>query len=137
MARKKNPAEEPPGNPSPQEPTPAATTAVSEPSAEASPTPEAPPPEGNGSGPVQSFSVPVARDTFIQSSVWERTVPLKDNAQFVTHEVSFCKRWRNAQGEWKTLKSFRASELYALAYVLRRAEDWILNYRTTTKDCPF
>ena len=87
--------------------------------------PEIPPPETqpNGNkGPVISYSVPVSLDTFVQASVWERKVKLRDNAEFTTHEVSFCKRWKNGDGQWKSLHSFRCSEIYALAHVLRLAE---------------
>jgi len=53
---------------------------------------------------------------------------------FTTHEVSVRKRYRDAgTGEWKSLHSFRRSELYALGYVVEKAERWILDTRTETE----
>src|SRR5689334_13127929 len=79
--------------------------------------------EGNGNQkPVQVFSYPVAKSTWIQAAVWERVVKLNDGNSFTTHEVSVSKRWKNEQtGEWKTLHSFRGSELYALDHAVREA----------------
>jgi hypothetical protein len=63
-------------------------------------------------------------------------VNLRDNQQFVTHEVTARKRYKNASnGERQTLHSYRASELYALQFVLKRAEEHILVLRSTV-DCP-
>ena len=47
----------------------------------------------NGNKPIMVFSYPVAKDTYVQASVWERVVTLKDGDSFTTHEVSCRKRY--------------------------------------------
>lgn len=101
---------------------------------------EAPAPAANGHGggeakqkPVESFSVVVSKDTYIRASVWPREVVLKGGEVFTTHEVNLSKRYKDGKGEWQTMHSFRGSELYAVAHVLRRAEAFILDLRTQTQ----
>lgn len=94
----------------------------------------APPQNGEPNRPVHVVSVIVQKDTYVQASVWERTVQTKDST-FVTHEVSVRKRYKNGNGEWASAHNFRASELYAVEYVVRKAEEWILDRRA--EQCPF
>lgn len=93
-------------------------------------------PETNGEAnkPVKVVSLPVAKDTYVQASIWERTVTLKGGETFTTHEVSVRKRYKVGE-EWKSAHSFRASELYAVSYVVRKAEEYILDLRAA--NCPF
>jgi len=95
------------------------------------PQPEVPPQSdtnGEGNKPIMLFSYPVARDTYVQASIWERVVTLKDGNSFVTHEVSVRKRYKQGE-EWKSAHSFRVSELYALAHAVAKAEAYILDLR--------
>lgn len=132
------------------DPIPETTTAVAEAPPVVSETPtELPPaeangahrdpPENNGNGnghkPAAMFSYPVAAGTYIQASVWARTVTT-NSGTFVTHDVSVRKRWKDPQtGEWKSLYNFRGSELYALNYAIQRAMAWIMDQRAS--DTPF
>ena len=87
--------------------------------------------------PAHTFSYPVARDTYVHASVWARTVKLSDGAEFVAHEVSVRKRYKDAAGEWQTAHSFRGSELYALVHALNQASAWVLEARAAANGCPF
>jgi len=96
------------------------------------PAPEA---SQHGTKSLRVFSYLVQKDTYVQASVWEKVVTLRDNTTFTTHEVSVRKRYKNGGGEWATLHSLRASELYALDHTIRRAEAFILDLRAG--DTPF
>src|SRR5436309_330808 len=81
--------------------------------------------------PVQVFSFLVQKDTYVQASIWERHVTLRDQSTFTTHEVSLRKRYKDsATGEWRSMQSFRGSELYAVEYAVQRCEAWILETRS-------
>jgi hypothetical protein len=115
----------------PTDPPPVTTTSPSEPPSDAN---------GNGSErrPVQVFSYMVARDTYVQASVWDRAVTLADGATFTAHDVTVRKRYRDPQsGEWKSLHSFRGSEIYAVLHALSQASGWILEARASATSCPF
>lgn len=132
MARKRTATEEPP--PENQEARPDAPpdqsgTSPSETDANA----EAP---QNGNKPAYYVSVPVAKDTYVQASVWPKTVQLRDGTSFLTHEVTVRKRYKDANGDFQSTHKFRGSELYALQHVIRRSEEFILNMRATD-DIPF
>jgi len=86
--------------------------------------------------PAYFVSVPVGRDTYVQASVWPKTVELRDGGSFTTHEVTVRKRYKDANGDFQSAHKFRGSECYALQHVIRRAEEFILNLRTTD-DIPF
>src|SRR3954447_22655342 len=101
----------------------------------AAPTPPGNPPEPNGSNggnrPAYMFSFLVQKDTYVQASIWEKKVTTRDGT-FTTHEVSLRKRYRDSStGEWKSVHSFRASELFAVAHALRCCEGWILDTRAS------
>ena len=113
------------------DPPPAPTTSPSE-----------PPSDTNGNGdvrkPVKVFSYMVARDTYVQASIWDRAVTLADGSTFTAHDVSVRKRYRDAQsGEWKSLHSFRGSEIYAVLHALTQGSAWILEVRASANSCPF
>jgi hypothetical protein len=84
-----------------------------------------------GNKPAYFVSVPVGRDTYVQASIWSKTVELRDGDSFTTHEVTVRKRYKDANGDFQSTHKFRASELYALEYVIRRSEQWILDARAT------
>jgi hypothetical protein len=86
--------------------------------------------------PVHVVSYLVARDTFIQASIWTRQVTLGDGTEFAAHDVSLRKRCKDANGEWQSFYSFRGSELYAVAHAVNQANAWILETRAVN-DCPF
>ena len=85
--------------------------------------------EGNGDTkkPAHVVSYYVGKDTYIQCSVWERSVENGDNS-FVVYDVSCRKRLRQ-NDEWKSVYSFRGSELPYLSRAIDRAETWILDQR--------
>src|SRR5207237_342330 len=92
MARKKadeQPAAEAPTVSSPPTEAPSDTNGTS------SPDPAPPPENGNGNGgqkPLKVFSYPVARDTYVQATIWERTITMKGGESYVTQEVTVRKR---------------------------------------------
>jgi hypothetical protein len=97
--------------------------------------------ETNGTGdeprkPVHVLSYLVARDAYVQASIWARTVRLADGTEFTAHDVSLRKRYKDGAGEWQSAYSFRGSELYAVAHAVSQANAWILETRAVT-DCPF
>lgn len=103
-------------------------------------TPALPVQNGNGEQrkPVRVLSYLVAKDAFVQASIWERTVTLGDGTTFLTHDVSVRKRYRDAvNGEWKSLYSFRGSEIYAVLHALSQSSAWILEARAAAHSCPF
>src|SRR5690242_2781205 len=111
------------GKAAPEEP------ATNPPPGEGRPVPE---PSVNGEAqrePARVLSYPVARDTQVQATVWERLVTLPDGAEFLAHDVSISKRYKTAEGEWKTTHSFRGSELYALAHAVSQAAAFVLEAR--------
>src|SRR5947209_123687 len=95
----------------------------------------------NGDGaesrkPVHVLSYLVARDTYVQASIWARAVQLPDGAAFTAHDVSLRKRYKDAAGEWQSAYSFRGSELYAVGHAVMQANAWILEARAVS-DVPF
>lgn len=146
MAKRKTavvdaPAETPPSETNgtlPEQPP----TRAADPPQEPTTSPSEPPSDTNGNGsdrkPVKVFSYMVARDTYVLASVWDRVVTLADGASFTTHDVSVRKRYRDPQsGEWKSLYSFRGSEIYAVLHALTQASAWILEARAAANNCPF
>jgi hypothetical protein len=87
--------------------------------------------------PVHVVSYLVARDTFIQASIWSRLVKLQDGTEFIAHDVSLRKCFKDGAGEWQSYYSFRGSELYAVAHAVSQANAWILDTRANHSDCPF
>lgn len=146
MAKRKTavldpPTEHPPGEANGTLTTEARTTLV-DPPQEPTPPPSEPPPDNNGNGsdrrPVKVFSYMVARDTYVLASVWDRVVTLADGSTFTVHDASVRKRYRDQQsGEWKSLYSFRGSEIYAVLHALAQANAWILEARAAANNCPF
>jgi len=125
MAKKKTAEAEAPANGAPVQEAPPVTEPASDTNGNS---------ETNGNKPIMVFSYPVAKDTYVQASVWERTVTLKSGDIFTTHEVSCRKRYKQGE-EWKSAHSFRCSELYALAHAIAKAEAYILDLRGD--NCPF
>ncbi len=74
--------------------------------------------------PVHVVSYYVSKDTYIEASIWERTVE-NNGHPFVVHDVSLRKRLK-VGGAWKSVYSFRGSELPFLSRAVQKAEDWIL-----------
>ncbi len=99
-----------------------------------------PPQNGNGQKPRPVFKVgPLACDknTSVECAVWANEVTLSDQRTFTVHNVTLHGSWRDADGTWKPLKSFRGSHLHVLVYCLQRASDWILAQRDPHQNCPF
>ena len=91
-------------------------------------------PEGvHSKKPVHVVSYSVAKDTYIQASIWERKVEIVQNSVSV-FDVSVRKRTK-INDEWKALYSFRGSELPFVIRAVQRAEDWILESRK--QDVPY
>lgn len=84
--------------------------------------------------PAHVVSYYVAKDTYIQASIWERTVENGENS-FTVFDVSVRKRLKQ-DDEWKSVYSFRGSELPFVIRALDRAEGWILETRRK-EDGPF
>jgi len=116
-------------------------TPAGEPPKTATPSPSEPA-AGNGNGekrpPVYVLSYLVAKDIYVQASIWDRIVSLADGSTFTTHDVTVRKRYRDQKdGEWKSLSSFRGSELYAVQHALAQASSWILEARASAQSGPF
>ena len=99
---------------------------------------QAPPPEdnqseGNGKTPAHVVSYYVAKDCYIQASVWERTIENNGNP-FSVYDVSLRKRQKEGN-DWKSYYSFRASEIPYVLRAVARAEEWILDQKK--QDVPF
>ncbi|HEY6262157.1 MAG TPA: hypothetical protein VIW47_11225 [Nitrospiraceae bacterium] len=92
-------------------------------------------PQDSGKKPVHVVSYSLGNNTYLQASVWEREVPNGGNP-FTVYDVSVRKRMKVEGGEYKSLYSFRASELPILMRALARAEDFILETRRKD-DVPF
>jgi hypothetical protein len=104
-------------------------------------SPPGAPPAGNGQGEARrpTFKVgpiPTSKDNAVCVSVWENEVRTGDGRAFKVHNVTVEARYYH-DGEWKSGKQFRGSQLYALVYCLQRASDFILGQRDPENDCPF
>ena len=84
--------------------------------------------------PVHVVSYCISKDTYIQASIWERTVD-NDGNPFIVYDVSLRKRFK-AGDTWKSVYSFRGSELPFLSRAVQKAEDWILE-SLKKDDVPF
>lgn len=90
---------------------------------------------------------PIATDknNSVVACVWENEHATADGRTFKVHNVTAEACWYDAdhenedgtKGKWKSTKSFRGSQLYALIYCLERASDFILSQRDPQNDCPF
>ena len=86
---------------------------------------------GNGDkrGPVFRVGpIPTDRNNAVSAAVWANEIE-SDNRTFTVYNVTVEARWRDASGEWKSGKSFRGSQIYALLYCLQRCSDWICTQR--------
>src|SRR5688572_17869525 len=89
--------------------------------------PEAPPPSGHTHLPV--FKVgPIASDrsNSVSAAVWANQTDSKDGRSLTVYNVTFEATWRDADGSWKTTRSYRGSMLYVLMHCITRCNDWIL-----------
>src|SRR4051794_38808941 len=92
--------------------------------------PPAEPPAAGGNRPVRVLSYLIGHETYAQVQVWERHVQRRDGGSFVTYDLSLRKRYRDARdGQWKTLYSFAASELYAVHHALDQAARFVAEAR--------
>src|ERR1700716_4266706 len=101
---------------------------------------EAPAEEGsqNGEKKRPAYKIgPIACDknTSVECAVWQNEITLSDQRTFTVYNVTMHGSWRDADGTWKPLKSFRGSHLHVLIYCLQRASDWILSQRDPQNDC--
>ena len=82
---------------------------------------------------------PIACDknTSVECAVWANEITLADQRNFTVYNVTMHGSWRDSDGTWKQLKSFRGSHLHVLIYCLQRASDWILAQRDPQNDFPF
>lgn len=126
----------------PAEGTASATAPVESapPSEPASCPPEPPQSDTNGNAerrPMKTFTYLIGRDTYAQVSIWDRPVNLRDGRSFTVYDLSLRKRYRK-NGEWKSLYSWNASEVYALIHGLNQATAWVTEMRRIEEDgCPF
>jgi hypothetical protein len=126
-------------------PPPTDTTPGDGPPPETNGAPAGPPPaapaldNGNNNGdrrPLQVFSYLVGAETYVQCSVWQRDVQRRDGSAFTAYDCSVRKRYRDGRdGEWKSLYSFHASELYAVQHAFEQAARYIADLRAA--DVPF
>src|SRR5437588_1450199 len=94
-------------------PTTAPETPTSPSEGNGSLQPEAPPPNGHKHLPV--FKVgPIAsdRNNSVSAAVWANEVSVKDGRSFTVYNVTFEATWRDADGSWKSTRSYRGSMLY-------------------------
>lgn len=95
---------------------------------------------GNGEKRLPTFKVgpiPTDASSCITCSVWESEAKTGDGRTFKVHTVTIEALSRDADGQWKPVKGFRGSQLYALLYCVQRASDFILCQRDPANDCPF
>ena len=64
-------------------------------------------------------------------------VNVKDGRSFTVYNVTFEATWRDADGTWKTTRSYRGSMLYVLMHCIARCNDWILSQRDPQAEIPF
>ncbi len=118
---------------SPQEPPPTETTT----SHSEAPTEESPQ-NGEKKRPVFKIGpIPCDKNTSVECAVWANEITLSDQRTFTVYNVTLHGSWRDSDGTWKPLKSFRGSHLHVLIYCLQRASDWILAQRDPQNECPF
>lgn len=98
--------------------------------------PPAEPAADGGNRPVRVLSYLIGHETYAQVQVWERHVQRRDGGSFLTYDISLRKRYRDGRdGQWKTLYSFAASELYAVHHALDQAACFVAECRAA--DTPF
>jgi hypothetical protein len=89
----------------------------------------------DGKKPVHVVSYSAGKDTHIQASIWERTVQ-NGTTSFNVYDVSLRKRVKVNDG-WKSIYTFRGSEIPFVVRALDRAEEWILEQTRTDNVPPF
>lgn len=78
--------------------------------------------EKNSGSPTWSL-----RSGLLQVAVWENA-RVHENQQYITRSVTFEKRYKNQQGEWKTSTSYSLADLQRLRYLLAQAEGHLLKH---------
>src|SRR5687768_1646970 len=97
--------------------------------------PEQAPPQSTGDGdkrqPVFKVGpIPTDRNNAVCAAVWANEyTDRREGRTFTVYNVTVEARFRDADGAWKSGKSFRGSQIYALVYCLQRASDWICAQR--------
>lgn len=89
-------------------------------------------PSANGEKPHPCHKIgpiPMDKNSSVEVAIWQNEVVLGDGRSFLVYNVTLHGSWRDADGTWKPLKSFRGSHLHVLIYCLQRANDWILTQR--------
>lgn len=84
------------------------------------------------SKPVETLSVPAGKGTTLNASIWENQVE-RDRQRFTTYSITIERRYRDGE-EWKSSKSFRASELLQVAYLANRAFERTLQLKAAAAD---
>ena len=72
-------------------------------------------------GPVKAFKVGA-----IQCSVWENENLSPEGQVFVSKSVTFERRYKDKNGEWKSTNSLRANDLPKAVVLLQQAYEYIL-----------
>lgn len=95
------------------------------------------PPQPSKPRPIHKIGpVPCDKNSSAEVAIWANEVTLDDGRTFTVYNVTIHGSWRDADGTWKPLKSFRGAHLHVLLYCLQRANDWIISQRDPT-ECPF
>lgn len=124
------------------------TNGADTPETPTTPAPGTEPPKPQAQAKLPLYKVgPIATDksNSVVACVWENEHVATDGQTFKVHNVTVEACWYDAghdngdgtKGTWKSAKSFRGSQLYALIYCLQRASDFILSQRDPQNDCPF
>lgn len=93
------------------------------------------PSEHNGSRPCKSFSIAAGSGVYIESSVWPRQISI-DEREVTVYSATVRKNYRKEDKTWGHTGFFRGSEIGLVAFVLKKAEDFIAEQRLTA-DPPF
>jgi hypothetical protein len=71
------------------------------------------------SKPIDTITVPTGKGSLINASIWENEIDQGERS-FTTYSVTIEKRYRDGE-QWKSTKSFKASELLQVAFVADEA----------------
>jgi hypothetical protein len=78
--------------------------------------------------------IPTSKTEAVSVAVWGNVIQV-DGREVTVYSVTAECRYQ-ADGQWKSGRSFKGSQIYALQYGLQRASDWILAQRDPS-DVPF
>jgi hypothetical protein len=74
--------------------------------------------------------IPTAKGECVSGCVWEREYNTPDGRTYKVHSIAVEARYfHEKEGVWKAGHGFRASQLAALEFVLRRCADFVFSQR--------